>query len=299
MSNAFRQFGTIAQQRRLSRQIVDQVGKAVHSYYHASGVGWDIGSYSRGTNIDGIVDIDPLFLGIPNDTSRGFFDWTDYDTYGVHAANELTDLQSVAAFDPVLAKTIAAAIEQLTAVVHSPVFRWLHSGKDLADVFFRIEASHPTAGPMGLDVTLAHGDKNFGLEHAQRFERYLENVAEVRGQNRAEQLLEDIRHLKRLVKARTTVDGLVDKRVKVPGFVSEALFTSGHEPRTFTEVIASLHEQATSMEDLSAVRQLPEFVVEQSHQLVDTGLPVSDVLHCVTQGGFRTLGYIGTACTTG
>lgn len=284
-----------AEQRRLSQHVVDIVTVAISHCYHRDLTGYDIGSYARGTNIGDAIDIDVLFLGIPHDAASGYHDWTDYDTYGYQAANELTDVAQVRAIDPMVAEAITITLHELARshVASSPVFQWLHTTQGSPDVFFRIEAAHPTERllKLNIDVTLAHGLEHFGLAHARRFARYIDHVVAIDGVDRALVLLEDIRHFKRLVHAEAAHNGVVDKRAKVPGFLVEGLFTSGHEPRTFAQVVEELHALSGSggMESANERARRAEFIEDQTAQLVDSGMTVAQVAGFATRGGFHTL----------
>ncbi len=277
---------TLATQRALSERIIAMTDIAIRSTYHITNAGFDMGSFARGTDIgNGTVDIDPFFPCIPNDEDRGYHDWTPHDTYGSHAESGMTDPRAVNARDPILWRAITATMRLLEPAVSALTFQWVRSGKDLAGVVFSIAAMTADRRSLAVDVTLSHQDSHFGVEHARRFQRYLAAVRANAGEDRAMRLLNDIRHLKRLTHDATLVDGAVDKAQKVPGFIVESLFMAQPEPQTFDDVIRLVRGHTWS----PGAPPLPDYILDQTVQLIDAGIPAQAVLAHVTRGGYATL----------
>jgi hypothetical protein len=277
---------TLAAQRALSERVVDLVDIAIRSTYHSTGAGFDMGSFARGTNISrASVDIDIFFPCIPYDESRGYHDWTPHDTYGAHSNPGMTDPRDVSALDPILWRAITATMRHLEPAASALTFQWVRSGRELAGVVFSIAALTADRRRLAVDVTLSHIDTHFGVEHARRFQRYVTALAATAGEDRALQLLDDIRHMKRLTYDAALVNGEVDKAQKVPGFIVESLFTMQPEAQTFADVIRLVREHARSPD----MPPLPDYIVDQTVQLVDAGMPAQVALDHVTQGGYATL----------
>ncbi|HKD77040.1 MAG TPA: hypothetical protein VKB76_16155 [Ktedonobacterales bacterium] len=277
---------TLAVQRALSQSIVDLVSAAIRSTYHIASAGIDMGSFARGTNISKAnVDIDIFFPCIPNDDGSRYHDWTPHNTYGTHSDPGMTDPRDVNALDPILWRAITATMRQLEPVASALTFQWVRSGQELAGVVYSIAALTADRRCLAVDVTLSYESTHFGVEHARRLQRYLAAVTATAGEDRTMRLLDDIRHLKRLTHDAALVNGEVDKAQKVPGFIIEALFTMQLEPQTFADVIRLVREHTW----FSDAPPLPDYIVDQSVQLVDAGMPTQAALAHVTRGGYATL----------
>jgi hypothetical protein len=277
----------ISAQHKLSRSIATQLGSVIRANYHTSGEGIDIGSYRRGTNTDDHPDIDLFFTNIPHDPKQGFVDWTAIDTFSIISTwDGIQDLTYIQQFDPVLFKTITQSLLQLKILGSHANFRGVKAWGGDPGVIFMLSIEHPQHGPLGIDITLFYANEHFSIEHVRRFDRSIQKISEKYGEERTQQVLADIRRLKKAVKAESKLQGQLDRRKKISGFVIEALFLYQPDPLPYDSVISLLNNHTWSTDEKM---KLPEYIQEQEEQLIDANKTLDDVLRSVTRGGYETL----------
>src|ERR1700682_2542007 len=126
-------------QREVSITIAALIMKVVQPIYQITDEALDIGSWSRGTNTDEQPDIDLLFPGIPNDSQRGFVDWTPLDTLSmIHTREGITQLSAIQALDPVLFTTITQSLQQMETLGWHAQFLSVRAWEDDPGVVFTI-----------------------------------------------------------------------------------------------------------------------------------------------------------------
>jgi hypothetical protein len=277
----------ISAQRELSRSIATLLGSVIRANYHTSGEGIDIGSYRRGTNTNDHPDLDLLFTTIPHDPKQGFVDWTPIDTFSIISTwDGMQDLTSIQQLDPVLFTTITQSLQQLETHGFHARFRGVKAWRGDPGVVFMLNIEHPHYGPLGIDLTLFYGNEHFGLENARRFDHAIQKIHAKYGEERAQQVLADIRRLKKAVKAESTLQGQIERKKKISGFVIEALFLHQPDPLSYDNVISLLNNHAWSIDEQM---KLSEYIQEQEEQLIAANKTLDDILRSVTQGGYKTL----------
>ena len=232
-------FEKLREQRAFSDSVSEALSPAVHSVFPEMVSGGGIGSYYRGTNLDSKPDIDIMFLGFPQ--GEGKFNWQDVNTYADGLPDGITDLQKVGEMDPKMMELITQSSERLGQLFPEshPSFQYVKSWKD--GLVVGITVDHPTHGKMNFDINMLYGKEYFGVDHAKKFNSYLDGVTEKYGEERMIQLLEDIKTLKAQSKmAATREGGKIDKTKKIPGLVIEALFTHTSEPLTYEQLKTQL-----------------------------------------------------------
>jgi hypothetical protein len=277
----------IAAQRELSHTIAMLIGSVIRENYHTTEEAIDIGSYRRGTNTDDHPDIDLFFTNIPHDAAQGFMDWTSIDTFSIVSSWEgMQDLADIQQLDPILSKTITQSLQQLETMSSQVCFCGVKAWRDDPGVVFMLSLEHPQYGPLKIDNTLHYAKSHFSIEHVRRFDNSIENITKRYGEDRAQQVLADIRRLKKAVKGESKRQGQPDRRKKVSGFVIEALFLYQPDPLSYDEVISLLNNHTwPNAEEM----KLPENIQEQEEQLIGANKTLSDVLHSITRGGYETL----------
>ena len=277
----------IAAQRELSHTIATLIGRVIRENYHTTGEAIDIGSYRRGTNTDDYPDIDLFFTNIPHDLAQGFIDWTPIDTFSIVSSWEgIQDLADIQQLDPILFKTIIQSLQQLETMSSQVCFCGVKAWRDNPGVIFMLSLEHPHYGSLKVDNTLHYAKSHFSVEHVRRFDNSIENITKRYGEEYVQQVLADIRRLKKVVKEESKRQGQPDRRRKVSGFVIEALFLYQPDPLSYDEVISLLNNHTwSSAEEM----KLPEYIQEQEEQLIGANKTLSDVLHAITRGGYETL----------
>jgi hypothetical protein len=275
----------IKQQRKLSDQVTKVVLDALMDIYYPS-LSPDeirfseIGSYGRGTNNDPVPDIDVMYLGIPNDTGRGFFNWIDKGTYEITQSRDgITILSQVQEYDPKLAQAITETIKHIECHFgchEQTKFNFVRSWDVFPGVVFNISAPLPHYGQLGFDINLYHETEYFGVEHTKRFISYLEHVRLELGEEIAAQLILDIRQVKQSAKdyVRDPKTGKIDKARKVLGIIFEALFTYSYPPPTRDEVSAMINN--IDLASFPSVRSDTDY--NFPIQVIDEKLPLKNVL---------------------
>lgn len=277
----------IAAQRELSHTIATLIGGVIRENYHTTGEAVDIGSYQRGTNTDDHPDIDLFFTNIPHDPAQGFMDWTPIDTFSIVSSwDGMQNLADIQQLDPVLFKTITQSLQQLQTLSSQVLFCGVKAWRGDPGVIFMVAFEHSQYGLLKIDCTLHYAKSHFSVENVRRFNHYIENITEHYGDEYVQQLLVDIRRLKKVVKEESKHQGKTDRRKKVPGFVIEALFLYQPDPLSYNEVISLLNTHTWS----TAIKtELPEYIQEQEEQLIEANKTLDDVLHSITRGGYETL----------
>ncbi len=274
-------------QRELSRSIVTLLGSVIRTNYHTAGEGIDIGSYRRGTNTDDHPDIDLFFTNIPHDPQKGFVDWTAVDTFSIISTYDgIQDLAYIQQFDPILFKTITQSLLQLKKRNFNAHFRGVKAWRGDPGVIIMLGIEYPQHGPIGIDITLSYANAHFSIEHVRRFDHYMQSITEKYGDERAQQVLADIRRLKKAARAESKLEGQLDRKKKIPGFMIEALFLHQPGPLSYDSVISLLNNHTWSNDEKM---KLPEYIQEQEEQLIDANKTLDDLLHRVTKGGYETL----------
>ncbi len=277
---------TIAWQRQVTDAINAIVSPIVQAKYGMATGGTATGSSYRGTNIGGGLDVDLFFVQVPHEPAQGFYDWTNVDTYGEGSGSGITDLTEVRTTDPVLAEVISASRDQLASLGENCVWSWVRTGDHMAGVIYRCSLLHPQCGTVDIDMTLSYTATEFGVGHTQRFQQYYERVKNETDEGRALQLLMDIRRLKWYLSTAVGETHEADKRQKVPGFLTEAFFTSAAAPRTFREVVTFIRSHTWPAD---APPHLDQTIANETKQLIDTDASLDDLLRLTTQGGYAHL----------
>jgi hypothetical protein len=292
----------IEEQRQLSHQAGQAIFKALSPIYYPDTSAdlikfGEIGSYGRGTNTDPLPDIDVMFLGLPKDPSRGWVDWTETSTYAIVANhNGLTDIARIWTIDAKLVEAISAtrkSLEEAFECKGETKFNWVRSWPDFPGVVYNVSAPIQGFGQLEFDVNLYHRAQYFGIEHSERFNRYLSHVQEKMGGERAAQLILEIRQLKEGVKrgAKIPITKSLDRSKKVTGIIPECLFTSTFPPYTFAEVRDQINKIAT----ITLPNPDPDCDYTQDTQIVNSGMSPLEVVHSfrkngvLTDGGWRNL----------
>ena len=277
----------IAAQRELSHTIATLISSVICENYHTTGEATDIGSYQRGTNTDDHPDIDLFFINIPHDPAQGFMDWTPIDTFSIVSSwDGMQNLADIQQLDPVLFKTIMQSLQQLKTVSSQACFCGVKAWRGDPGVIFMTSLEHPQYGPLKIDTTLHYAKSHFSIDHVRRFNHYIENITKRYGKEYAQQVLANIRRLKKVVKEESNQQGQPDRRKKVSGFVIEALFLYQPDPLSYDEVISLLNNHGWSTAEMM---ELPEYIQEQEEQLIGANKTLDDVLHSITRGGYETL----------
>jgi len=282
----------IEQQKHLSDKVGDAVRFALAPIYYSSIeieniIFGEIGSYGRGTNTDPAPDLDLMFLGIPTSPAAGCVDWTPIDTYSIVANHTgLTNIAKIWTIDAKLVEAIGATRNTLAESFDcegETKFNWVRSWKDFPGVVFNVSAPVPSFGTLEFDINLYHPTEYFGIEHSKRFNHYLNRVRLELGDERASQLILDIRKLKERVKqgAKIPVTKSLDRSKKVTGIIPEGLFTSVFPPFTFTEIRQQLNKISTA----TLPYPDPDCDYTQSVQIVDSDLSPLEVIHSFRRNG--------------
>ena len=282
----------IKRQRRLSDQVTKVVLDALMDIYYP-GLSLDqirfgeIGSYGRGTNNDREPDIDVMYLGIPNDSRQGYFDWVSKGTFEMAQSREgITILPQVEAYDPKLARAILETIQQIEhhfGCSEHAQFNFVRSWEVFPGVVFNISAPVPGYGKLAFDVNLYHKTEYFGVEHNRRFIQYLERVRVDLGEKAAAQLIINIRQAKQTAKdhARDPATGKIHPRKKVWGIILEALFTYSYPPPSRVELSAEIHNMAVA----SFPSKIPDTDYIFPIQVIDENLSLKEVLDAAWETG--------------
>lgn len=287
----------IERQQRLSEQAGQAVLQALKPLYYPNtpeeDILWgEIGSFGRGTNTDPIPDVDLMLLGIPSGPGGGWADWTQTDTYTIIANHTgITDIAKLWVMDPKLVDAINATRNCLGAALQAQgntQFNWVRSWRVFPGLVFNISVQVPDYGWIEFDINLYHPTEYFGVEHGKRFSRYFARVRREWGDDRAAQLILDIRQLKEKVKqgARIPATKSLDRSKKVTGIILECLFTSTFPPLTLAELRQELDDMATSTLPSPA----PDCDYTQTVQIVDSGLSPLEVIHSFRRNGVLTDG---------
>ncbi len=292
----------IEKQQRLSDQAGQAVLRALHPIYFPNTpvdkiFYGEIGSYGRGTNTDPIPDIDLMFLGIPTGPRGAWVDWTPTDTYSIVASHfGLTDIAQLWTLDPKLVEAISATRRTLAETFHcegQTQFNWVRSWNVFPGLVFNVSAPVEDFGLLDFDINLYHPTAYFGVEHTQRFNQYFRQVRQQLGDERATQLILDIRQLKERVKqgAKIPVTQSLDRSKKVTGIIPECLFTSVFPPFTFTEIRQQLNRISTT----TLPNPDADCDYTQSTQIVNSGMAPLEVIHSfrrngvLSEGGWKNL----------
>ncbi|GAB4579574.1 MAG: hypothetical protein Fur0022_23120 [Anaerolineales bacterium] len=292
MSQAHTLLTQIEQQQRLSEQVGRAILRAIKPFYYpdipAEKISYgEIGSYGRGTNTDPIPDIDLMFLGIPTGPGGGWTDWTQTDTYALVANyTGLTDIAKLWTLDARLVEAISATRQALKETFQGEgdtKFNWVRSWSVFPGLVFNVSATIPEHGTLDFDINLYHPTQYFGVEHGKRFNRYVAQVRREMGDDRAAQLILDIRQLKERVKqgARIPVTKSLDRSKKVTGIIPECLFTSMFPPFSFAEIGEQLNRVATATLPMPK----PGCDYTQHTQIVNSGLSPLEVIQSFRQNG--------------
>jgi len=277
----------ISAQRELSHAIATLIGSVIRVQYHTAGEGIDVGSYGRGTNIDDHPDIDLFFTHIPHKPEQGFVDWTPIDTLSITSSSDgIQDLAAIQQLDPILFTTVTESIQQLKTLGFPVHFRGVKAWEGDPGVVFMFSIVHPQLGSLGIDITLSYTKEHFSIEHVRRFDQSLQEIAAKYGPERVQDVLTDIRHLKKVVKLASKYQGKLDRKKKIPGFIIEALFLYQSDPLAYDTVISLLNKHQWSSDEKM---QLPEYIQDQKEQLIGANKTLDDILRSVTRGGYETL----------
>jgi hypothetical protein len=275
----------IKRQRQFSEQVTNVIlGALMDIYYPGLSLAeirfGEIGSYGRGTNNDPEPDIDVMYLGIPNDPQLGYFDWIGKGTFEMAQSREgITVLSQVETHDPKLARAIAETIKHIEHHFRcdQPArFNFVRSWEVFPGVVYNISAPIPDYGKLAFDVNLYHKREYFGVEHNQRFIRYLQRVHTELGEEAAARLITSIRQVKQAAKdyARDPETGKINKAKKVWGFIIEALFDYSYPPRSSVELSAEID----ALEAASFPFMLPDTDYIYPFQVIDENLSLKAVL---------------------
>ncbi len=267
----------IKRQQDLSKTITDLLGpKIAEAYPTSSGQAHDMGSFNRGTNVavdngkdnnTNVADCDVIVTNIPSLSETGL-DWKNVDTYMrideagnrkgvpegivVGKLNEIKNIDDIKKMDPKVAITIEACTQALETKFKNVQFNYLKCSGEEIVLFFK-------AGHIDIDINLGLVEGHFGLTHTQRFNKYIEDIKHEYSEEKALQLINDIRWFKHNLE----LNALDDKSRRVAGIWAEALFMSG-KLRTRDEVIQMLNEYMESHSD----NNREENIHTQTEQLI-------------------------------
>ena len=256
--------------------------------------GGDIGSYSRGTNVDPIPDLDIAYLEIPKDPAQGFVDWSGIQLNLMSAKQGRIDLADLPVKDPRLAQGITDVMNRLRAHFHckeeqiTPTI--VRTWTDFPGVVVKLLLDTKDPGEFTIDVNLIHVSSYFGYEHGQRFIRYFDRAVDEISSAAAATLIEDIRRLKKKAKAGAGRDkfGEVNRKRKVPGYIVEMLFTHRFPPLAYTDVVGSISEVSASKKMKPKHKQ----ILTQTTQVVGEGMTFEALIaHLMESGGITTGGW--------
>jgi hypothetical protein len=252
----------------------------------------DIGSYSRGTNVDPVLDLDIAYLEIPNDPERGFVDWSDKEINLMSAKQGRIDLGNIPVKDPRLEQGIGGVMKHLRehfgCSEEDMTIDIVRTWSNFPGVVVKLLLTTKDPGAFSIDVNLLHVPTYFGYEHGIRFFRYFERVKDEISPFAAANLIEDIRRLKTQAKAGAGLDryGEVDRRRKVPGFVVEMLFTHQFPPLTYSDVIRLILE----IDSVRKNKPKHKRFLFQTTQVVGEEMSFGDLMTHLMENGGITLG---------
>jgi hypothetical protein len=289
----------VSRQRSFSETVMKVVLEGLMDVYYPGRVmddikGGDIGSYSRGTNVDPVPDLDIAYLEIPGDPLQGFVDWSARQVNLMSAKQGRIDLADLPVKDARLEQGITNVMARLMdhfackgdQVTPTIVRTW----SDFPGIVVKLLLTTKDPGEFTIDVNLMHVSSYFGYEHGLRFYRYFDRVVDDIAPSAAATLIEDIRRLKKATKTGAGRDkyGEVDRKRKVPGFVVEMLFTHQFPPLTFTDVLGSILAVSTSKKIKPKHNQF-QF---QTTQVVGEQMSFEDLIsHLMESGGITTGGW--------
>ena len=143
-------------------------------------------------------------------------------------------------------------------------------------VVFNFTAPIQGYGEIAFDINLYHKTEYFGVEHTKRFIKYLDRVSRELGEERAAQLIHDIRQVKQAAKdfAKDPETVAINKAKKVWSFIIEALFTYLFPPQR----IAELSNRICSFKLSSFPKVRSDSDYNFPIQVIDENLSLKDVL---------------------
>jgi hypothetical protein len=287
----------ISQQRLFSDTVMRVVLGGLMEVYYPGRVmeeiqGGDIGSYSRGTNVDPIPDLDIAYLEIPSDPDRGFVDWSGRDLNLMSAKQGRLDLADLPVRDQRLEQGIEGVMGRLREYFdcseREVILSIVRSWSDFPGLVVKLLLKTKDPGDFSIDVNLLHVDTYFGYDHGVRFYRYFDRVIQEINPTAAATLIEDIRRLKKQAKAGAGFDlyGEIDRKRKVPGFVIEMLFTHQFPPLSYDDVIQSITESGRTKKAKPKHKRF----LYQTTQVVGEEMSFEELMTLLAESGGITTG---------
>lgn len=240
----------------------------------------DLGSFARGTNNDISPDLDIGFFGASNDETRGFKDWTPIGTRTLTGKKEgITNLEDLGDHDPMVVQTIQRIGQVLDAYFKmspgSTQFNFMRSWEGYPGWVCNLSLPHPEFNTIEFDINLGYLRSHYGLEHAQRFDRYFNKLVYELGEETTMQLVKGIRRLKKQGKeSARDARGWVNRTQKLAGFVVEGLFMHQYPPHTYGELLDLVRNHRWELDR----KPTEHWVGDQNDQIIDAGFSFSQLL---------------------
>lgn len=275
----------IKEQKLLSDSVIDVILPIIQEFYfknQALGkmVYGDMGSFARGTNCDLTPDLDIGFFGASINETGGQTNWTQIGTRELTGKKEgITSIEELHGYDPVVQHIIQRICslldEKFDIPPQSTQFKWVRSWIGYPGWVCNLSLPHPDTGDIEIDLNLGYMPCHFGIEHAQRFNRYFNFVIADLGPNTAETLIEDIRWLKKRCKdLARDADDWIDRSKKVAGFVIEGLFMHQYPPHTRSELMDLIIDHKWK----PGQRPTDHWIGDQKNQIIDAGYNFTDLI---------------------
>lgn len=237
----------------------------------------DLGSFARGTNNDIAPDLDIGFFGVP---LGDYKDWTPIGTRELTGKKEgITTLDELGQYDLIARHAIQRVQPVLEGYFDLPSgstnFNFFRSWEGYPGWVANLSLPHPEYGTIEIDLNIGYMPSHYGIEHALRFNQYFDRVVNELGEERAVQLIEDIKLVKKQGKENARdLDGWVDRTKKLAGFVVEGLFMHQYPPHTYAELMGLIlsHEWDPGREPTE------HWLGDQTDQIIDNGFSFRKLL---------------------
>jgi len=278
-------FSQIKQQKELSEGVMAALLPILKNIFYPDTtldkiVYGDLGSFARGTNNEVSPDLDIGFFGVPIRTDSGYKDWTPIGTRELTGKKEgITSLEELGQYDPIIVQAIQQVQPVLETYFRVPSgtlqFNFLRSWAGYPGWVANLSLPHPEFGTIEIDLNLGYARSHYGIEHARRFDQYFNRVVADLGEERAVQLVEDIRLVKKLGKENARdAAGWIDRTKKLAGFVVEGLFMHQYPPHTYAELM----ELVSTYEWESGREPTEHWLGDQSDQIIAAGFSFRELL---------------------
>lgn len=283
MVNAF--LSKIKEQKSLSDSVINGVLPIIQNVYFKNQapekiVYGDMGSFARGTNCDDTPDLDIGFFGANINEAAGDMNWTPIGTRELTGNKEgITTIEELCRYDSAVQHIVQRIRPLLDEIFDLPPgstqFKWVRSWIGFPGWVCNLSLPHPDYGNIEIDLNLGYTPGHFGVEHAQRFNRYIDRVIVDHGSNTAETLVKNIRWLKKRAKALARDDdGWIDRSKKVAGFVVEGLYMHQYPPHSRSELMDLIfHHQWEPGQSPT-----DHWIGDQNNQIIDADFSFTDLL---------------------